>query len=326
MAVTGGQIASARRVPWVDALVRVGAAVRRRRCLLLIDSTEWLYYFDDIRREQPRSGEPLGVGGWFIRQVLLPLLGAAPRLKVVLVGQERLALDHLPVAVWAACELGIWTPQHTAAYLIGMGLTDPGLAGLVHQESGGMPLLAWLLAQACQDRAANGHLADAAWLAAQARDRPLHEWFPAHVPGWVTGEQRELIQACAILRTVSQGALEVLMAGTKLSPGWLDGLRRHYLLEEVPTPGKARRWRMHAIIRSWLLDHLGRLDADRLPSQRELPAGIAGPPTTTNSSPTGLSRSKRPTTISLAATPHSTGCGATGWSALSVPATSTRRS
>ena len=86
----------------------------------------------------------------------------------------------------------------------------------------------------------------------------------------VTDEQRELIQAAAVLRTVTQGALEALVSGTNLSPGWLEAFSRHYLLQEVPAPGRALRWRMHAIIRSWMLAHLDRLDADRPPPQRAL--------------------------------------------------------
>ena len=86
----------------------------------------------------------------------------------------------------------------------------------------------------------------------------------------LTSEQRQLVQACAVLRTITQGALEALVAGTALSPGWMDSLQRHYLLEQVPVSGQAGRWRMHPVIRSWFLDYQQRIDADRIPGERVL--------------------------------------------------------
>jgi hypothetical protein len=123
----------ARRSAWVDDLVAVAAAIRRRQCLLLVDSTEWLYYFDDVRRERRRPGESLGVGAWFAGDVLARLLDAAPRLKVVLAGQDRLALDRVPGPARATCKLACWDEEHTVSYLARMGLPDRDLAGLVQQ-------------------------------------------------------------------------------------------------------------------------------------------------------------------------------------------------
>ena len=163
-----------------------------------------------------------------------------------------------------------WPESHTAGYLARLGLPDAGLARMVHRECAGMPLLAWLLARACQDWLADGTPVDAASLAGQARDRPLSEWFPGHVLDRLTSEQRQLMQACAVLRTITQGALEALVAGTALSPGWMDSLQRHYLLEQVAVSGQAARWRMHAVIRSWFLDYQQRIDADRIPGERVL--------------------------------------------------------
>ena len=269
-AAAGGPLASARRAPWVDDLIKIAVMTRRRRLLLLIDSTEWLFYFDDVVREQGRPAEPLGVGSWFISNVLVPLLDAAPRLKVVLAGQDRLALDRIPARRRASCELAGWPENHTAEYLARLGLPDARLARMVHRECAGMPLLAWLLARACQDWLADGARVDAAWLAGQARDRPLSEWFPVHVLDRLTSEQRQLMQACAVLRTITQGALEALVVGTALSPGWMDSLQRHYLLERIPVSGQAGRWRMHTLIRSWFLDYQECVDADRIPAERVL--------------------------------------------------------
>ena len=128
---------SARRAPWIDDLIQVAVMTRRRRVLLLIDSTEWLFYFDDVVREQGRPAQPLGVGGWFVSNVLIPLLDAAPRLKVVLAGQDRLALDRIPARKRASCELAAWPENHTAGYLARLGLPDAGLARMVHRQCAG---------------------------------------------------------------------------------------------------------------------------------------------------------------------------------------------
>jgi hypothetical protein len=73
----GEQTQAARRSRWVEDLLAVAAAARRR-CLLLVDTAEWLYFFDEVARERPRPDRPLGVGGWFAGAVLGPLVDAAP--------------------------------------------------------------------------------------------------------------------------------------------------------------------------------------------------------------------------------------------------------
>jgi AAA ATPase domain len=205
----GEQTQAGRRARWVDDLLAVAASARRR-CLLLVDTAEWLYFFDEVARDRPRPDRPLGVGGWFAGAVLAPLLDAAPRLRVVLAGRDAVAVGKLPAG---AHQLDPWQARHTASYLAALGIADPGLAEAVHDECHGLPVVAAWLAEECLDQRDRGGAADRRWLAAVARDRPLRAWLPERFFGRLTAAESQLTCAAAVLRAITLGAMEAMLPG-----------------------------------------------------------------------------------------------------------------
>jgi tetratricopeptide (TPR) repeat protein len=261
------QTPSGRRTQWVEQLRGVAASIRRQRCLLLIDTAEWLHYFEEAHTEQPRLGESTGLGGWFVGEVLRVMLDAAPRLKIVLAGKDAFEIANLPTPHHV---LSSWTVEHTAVYLGASGMTDRALAASVHQEARGVPVVTAWLAEACQDHSLDGDAVDSDRLAAIARGRLLSEWLPGHFFAQLTPGQRRLVQAAAVLRTITQGAIEALVP-TGLDEGWFDRLRKHSFMQEIPGTSSWPKWRMHPLVREWLLIYLDHGDAERLPQGRIRP-------------------------------------------------------
>jgi hypothetical protein len=136
---------------------------------------------------------------------------------------------------------------------------------------------AWL-AEECLDQRDRGGAADRQWLAAAARDRPLRAWLPERFFGRLTPAERQLACAVAVLRAFTLGAMEAMLPGPPGLPGGLmstdrfDRLRRKSFIQQLPAapPGRPQ-WRMHPLIRTWILAYLDTLDADRPPQARELP-------------------------------------------------------
>src|SRR5664280_1175463 len=205
-----------RRGTWISQLEEIARRLRRRRLLLLFDTCEWMYVFDEApphgqeSQEAARPG-PLGLSPWFLGQVLPRLLDAAPRLKAVLAGWDRLEGLSTRQVHALACELTGWSEGHTRSFLASAGIEDPAVAALVHEAGDGLPLLADVVAtKATEWRTING-AADVAALTALIRDQPSQQWVPRMILARLSPHQQNEIAAATVLRTVTRPALEALL-------------------------------------------------------------------------------------------------------------------
>nr|BBJ47668.1 hypothetical protein SAVMC3_02970 [Streptomyces avermitilis] len=252
-----------RREAWVQAMLSIAARVRRP-VLLVVDTTELLYVFDDAARED-RARTAIGVGDWFVRDMLVRLLDVSARLRVILAGQDQLTMTGLPDSAWQELELSPWSQDDVVDHFAALGLgLEP--ARQAYMMSGGMPLIAAAIADLCQ----SGIGGEGAWLD-QAAGQPTSTWLVDNILGRLSAEQRMLVQAACVLRVITEPALARLVADTPLSAGWFTALARHQLLQTAPATNRAPRLVMHATIRGWLLEHLARADRDRIPDRRQLP-------------------------------------------------------
>ena len=271
-----------RRGTWISQLEEIARRLRRRRLLLLFDTCEWMYVFDEApphgqeSQEAARPG-PLGLSPWFLGQVLPRLLDAAPRLKAVLAGWDRLEGLSTRQVHALACELTGWSEGHTRSFLASVGIEDPAVAALVHEAGDGLPLLADVVAtKATEWRTIDG-AADVAALTALIRDQPSQQWVPRMILARLSPHQQNEIAAATVLRTVTRPALEALLDEVdSTGADWFRRLTSRAFLHEPP-PGSAdpalagQGWRMHGQIRLWLLDYLTDTDATAPTGRQRLP-------------------------------------------------------
>jgi tetratricopeptide (TPR) repeat protein len=271
-----------RRGTWISQLEEIARRLRRRRLLLLFDTCEWMYVFDEApphgqeSQEAARPG-PLGLSPWFLGQVLPRLLAAAPRLKAVLAGWDRLEGLSTRQVHALACELTGWSEGHTRSFLASAGIEDPAVAALVHEAGDGLPLLADVVAtKATEWRTIDG-AADVAALTALIRDQPSQQWVPRMILARLSPHQQNEIAAATVLRTVTRPALEALLDEVdSTGADWFRRLTSRAFLHEPP-PGSAdpalagQGWRMHGQIRRWLLDYLTDTDATAPTGRQRLP-------------------------------------------------------
>ncbi|MFF3321060.1 tetratricopeptide repeat protein [Streptomyces sp. NPDC002889] len=282
--VTAGTLTQGeRRAGWVRDLLAVARAVRRRRCVLLMDTCEWLMYFDDIQAERHRPEQPLGVGGWFAG-VLEQVIDRAPRLRVVLAGTAvpDSWREDTDSGRYELHELTPWTAADTRAYLSRRGLPGPeDLAGVLTERSQGMPAeIAWiadaLTGVLLDDAAVDGTSATGAVavdLEELARgDR--QDWLRTHVMARISDRNKRFLQAAAVLGPFTPQALHTVAFGPGSPPqagndDWFEPLSRMSCIRELPgTPGQ---WQLHRTIRDWLLAALTEDDTHRVPNERTLP-------------------------------------------------------
>ncbi|MGQ4436395.1 MULTISPECIES: tetratricopeptide repeat protein [unclassified Streptomyces] len=273
-----------RRGQWTDELLTVARRVRRGRLVLMVDSCERLAYFDDVRAEQPRSGHPYGVAGWF-SGVVDQLLEAAPNLRVVLAGTTTVAgyAADGGVSDRVAClELQPWKPGDTRRYLTRRGLKiDPTVAAAVTDTEGGLPAtISWIA------DALNGLLTDEPTGSPSGGDVLAHlaeltgpartQWLRGHVLDRLSEGTLHLLRVAAVLnvftpttlvtiaqqhRPVDSGAFARLTQTSCISP--------HSTGDDFRPVG---HWRMHTVMNRWLLDDARAHDAQQQPSQQILPA------------------------------------------------------
>ncbi|MEU9416039.1 tetratricopeptide repeat protein [Streptomyces sp. NPDC048272] len=275
-----------RRVGWVRDLLTIARMVRRRRCLLLIDTCEWLMFFDDVQAEQPRPGEPLGVGAWFA-DVLEQLLQQIPGLRVVAAGTavpDAWRRDDIEGSRYSVQDLTAWRPADTNTYLIRRGLSVPdGLAYAITEWSQGLPAEAAWIADALTGVLSDGHTsentADVLALLQEMQKQSSggrQRWLRTHVLARVSDRNQRLLDAAAVLGTFTPQALHAVAFHTTghsaapLQDGqWFDPLRRMSCLRELPAP--RGYWQLHRSTRTWLLTSVAEDDAHRTPDERRLP-------------------------------------------------------
>ncbi|WP_405844581.1 hypothetical protein [Streptomyces sp. NBC_01518] len=285
--VTAGALPQGqRRGQWTDELLTVARRVRRGRLILMVDSCERLAYFDDVRAEQPRSEHPYGVGGWF-SSVVDQLLDATPNLRVVLAGATAVARDTADGQAGdrvVHLELQPWKPGDTRRYLARRGLqVDPAVAAAVTDAEGGLPAtISWIA------DALTGLLTDEPTGSPPTEEVLAHlteltgpartQWLRQHVLDRLSEGTLHLLRAAAVLDVFTPTALVTIAQKNRpVDPGAFARLTRTSCI----SPDSAGddgwfpledRWRMHAVMRRWLIEDAHTYDAQRPPSQRILPA------------------------------------------------------
>ncbi|MFE5486592.1 tetratricopeptide repeat protein [Streptomyces sp. NPDC056527] len=253
----------------VDELCRLARGLRRRPCVLLLDTSERLRLLAETTAESPDSaaaaiavhGSRLGgVAQWFAAELLPRLLAEARGLRVVLAGREP--VDHLPAGIVAErVELTEWGPEHTSAYLASCGLDPRKLSRPVHAVCRGVPVWTALVAElARQDGGAEREGPDEAltpqWLSEAAAGRAAHEWLPNQFLRRLPKEQRRVVMAAATLRSVSKEPVRVLLEGTQLSADWYETLCGYSFMRVVQDPQGRSERRLHDLVRLAILTYL----------------------------------------------------------------------
>ncbi|MEU5362261.1 tetratricopeptide repeat protein [Streptomyces sp. NPDC005925] len=270
-----------RREGWIRDLRAVARAVRRQQCVLLIDTCEWLMYFDDIQAEQPRPGESLGVGAWFAK-VLEQAIDEAPRLRVVLAGTAvpDAWQGNTGSSRYEVHELTPWKTSDTSAYLSRRGLPEPdGLAKVLTDRIQGLPVeISWiadaLTGTLLDDTTPDGTLRTAPVDIEELAHDDRQEWLRTHVLTRISDRNRRLLHAAAVLGTFTPQALHTVAFGPALpqpagDDDWFDRFGRMSCVRQLL--GTRGHWELHGTIRDWLLSALTEDDSRRMPEQRTLP-------------------------------------------------------
>ncbi|MET8397057.1 hypothetical protein ABZV59_34995 [Streptomyces anthocyanicus] len=278
--VTAGSLTQGeRRGQWTGQLLAVARAVRRRRLLLLIDTSELLAYFDDVTAEQPRPGRPYGVAGWFSR-VLDQLLDQMPGLRVVIAGTTApaMATSNGRTRDRIVClELEPWKAEDTRRYLARCGVpVDVEAAVAVTGAVEGLPVeISWIM-DILTGQLADGQdpasAIDELVVGLAERAGPARSaWLRSHVLERISDGTLRLLQAAAVLEVFTSDALLTVAAAI----GAVDRnafLRLEHSSYIRTLDGDAGLWRMHTVLRRWLLEIAGDHDAQRSPPERVLPA------------------------------------------------------
>ncbi|MFF6895980.1 hypothetical protein ACFY8Z_35870 [Streptomyces microflavus] len=282
--VAGARTQGERRGQWASQLLAVARGVRRRRLLLMVDTCEWLAYFDDVRAEVPRAGQPYGVGGWF-SGVVDGLLDAMPGLRVVLAGTAAPAVGEALGSSGKAggrvvrLELQPWKAGDTRTYLARRGIpATTGAATAVTDAEGGLPVSISWIADVLTGLLTDGPagtgtadqvLADLTELSAST-NLARAAWLRGHVLDRLSSGTLRLLQAAAVLETFTPAALlAVADSGAPADHDAFTRLTRTSCID--PHPGPDKLWRVHAVMRDWLLEAARDHDAQQPPSRRILP-------------------------------------------------------
>ncbi|MFE2551645.1 hypothetical protein ACFXGI_24290 [Streptomyces sp. NPDC059355] len=241
-----------------DELCRLARGLRRRRCVLMLDTSERLRLLTDATAGSSEHGDRQGgVGQWFASALLPRLLDEARGLRVVLAGREP--VEYLPAHIVAErVELVEWTLEHTSQYLDSCGLDAQRLSRPVHTVCRGVPVWTALVAELAR----HGRDADEAvtpqWLAEAAAGRAAHEWLPNQFMRRLPREQRRVVMAAATLRSVTKEAVGILLEETQLSPEWYETLCGYSFMRLVQEPRGRPERRMHDLVRLAVLTYLDR--------------------------------------------------------------------
>lgn len=253
-----GDRATVDRDVLIDELRRLARRLRRRRCVLLLDTSERLRLLADTTAGPTEPNAPRGgVAQWFTSELLPKLLAEAPGLRIVLAGREP--ADYLPVDIVAErIELTEWSPEHTAEYLASCGLDSERLARPVHTVCRGLPVWTALVAELARQEDDSDEDVTPQWLSDAARGRAASEWLPNQFLRRLPTEQRRVVMAAATLRSVSKESVGTLLEGTKLAPDWYETLCSYSFVRIVrDSRGQSER-RIHDLVRLAVLTYLER--------------------------------------------------------------------
>lgn len=264
---------------WLNQLDAIARRLRRRRLLLLIDSCEWMWAFDEASLASATHHSQPEFSPWVLGQVIPRLLRSAPRLKVILAGWDNLQVDVGPMQrEHASIRLTSWGESDTILFLESAGVKDPEVAAEIHRACEGIPLLTAVVVEEVLQTGSN---TEPKWadLQTQIRSRSAQEWVPDLILSRLTADQQQLLAAAAVLRVVTQGALSALMPGRlEEMPGAFRRLALRSFMEEVSNPAttssegaSVRSWRMQPQIRRWLVDYLTAADSGLPLSKQRLP-------------------------------------------------------
>jgi len=245
---------SAYRQRQVDALIDAISLTRRRRTLLFVDTSEWLWLLDGMAQEGVNSESP--VGRWFTHEVLPRLLEAAPGLKIVFGGREPVSLPNRLECNYL--ELDEWKVKDTNSYLRSRGLAYQDLHDTVHSLCKGVPVWISLVADILVDLPETDAALDVSYLSAVAQGRPAEVWLPETLLTRVDPALKlPLICAC-VLDSVTVEATEAMVGNADLPIDWLRRLSRYsFIRSHRMTSGKAEQ-RVHDLVRTAMLEHLRR--------------------------------------------------------------------
>ncbi|WP_189152377.1 tetratricopeptide repeat protein [Streptomyces lacrimifluminis] len=269
-----------RRGQWTGQLMKVAHAVRRRRLLLLVDTGELLSYFDDIAAEQPCRGRSYGVAGWFA-SVLEQLLAQMPGLRVVLAGTTAPSMATVDGrGRIIRVELEPWAPEDTGKYLARRGLpVDVQAATAVTGAAGGLPVeISWII-DILTGHLTDGHdpasaLGELVFGLAERAGPARRAWLRSHVLERISDGTLRLLQAAAVLEVFTADAL-LIVARSGGSNGLVDAdafarLERSSYIRALDAD--AGQWRVHSVLRGWLIQAARDSDARQPPPGRVLPA------------------------------------------------------
>ncbi|NDZ68254.1 tetratricopeptide repeat protein [Streptomyces cyaneofuscatus] len=276
----GARTQGERRLQWDAQLLALARKVRARRVLLLVDTCEWLTYFDDARVERPRAGHPYGVGEWF-GGVLHRLLTAMPNLRVVLAGTVSPALreleDHSPGLI-VRMELEPWKATDARTYLAlrGLHLTHDTVETLTEVEEGLPVAITWIadvltgaLEESGDSAEPIGQVEEGLCNLAAATGPARAAWLDQHVLARISAGTLQLLHAAAVLGTFTPVALLSVVHGDTASSESFDRLARSSCV--IPCPGREGEWQLHSVMRSWLLRSAREHDSQHPPAHRLLP-------------------------------------------------------
>ncbi|MBM0255531.1 AAA family ATPase [Micromonospora sp. 4G55] len=248
----------------VRALLDQARAAGSQRMVLLVDTVELMRLADERNAGSERLvAEPsLGLSQWFVHEFLPELVDAAPGLRVVLAGRDRLPGRD---CWFRQAELAEWTPAETAGYLAANGYQDPAFATVVHELCAGVPLWTAMVVEACALWSGSRE-PTADWLRSVAHSRPTEQWLPEVFLARLPAVQRQVVRCAVIPRQLSLELVHHLLelSGVDVPNDWWDRFCRHSFVRTATATDTTGRRHVHRMVRAVVLMHLERQEPLRL--------------------------------------------------------------
>jgi tetratricopeptide (TPR) repeat protein len=248
----GAHLRSAYRQHQVEALADAARLTRRRRLVMFVDTSEWLWLLDGIP-EASAGSDALPVGWWFTHQVLPQILSASGA-KVVLGGRERLTVPD--TVRTRHFELSEWAQKDTAAYLNSRGIRGSGANEAIHEFCGGVPVWVSMVADILSDGFQADGLLDFNRLSALAVGRPAEVWLPEVLLSRVDPALKVPLLYASVLKALTTETVTVMARGQKLPEDWLDRLLRYSFVQRHRLASGRSEIKIHYLVQTALREHL----------------------------------------------------------------------